>query len=293
MRGTAVQQVDHWTALWRETETHGSIRALNEGRDPISRLLRRMQELAPVGRGLDHGCGFGRVSLLLEGCGWEMVGVDFSVEGLRAARGAGVEQLLCTDVRALPFRSGMFDGAVSFGVVEHIPEGPAGALTELRRVLRRDAVALLTVPYENPWRRVRARIGKESSSYRQGHRILTIPAFPDEFSEGFYQYAFTPTEFTAHLEHAGFTVEERIPHSVFKGLRDTRLGDRLHNTLQTRHGKSRLPASAQGSSTHETSPNRYLRSVYDETDMTLASKFVNRIAAPIVGHMMAYFVRAI
>lgn len=287
-----VEQEEHWTELWRETEINRSIHALNAGRDPIWRLLRRIQQLVPPGRALDHGCGFGRVSLHLQRSGWDMVGVDFSFQGLEAARAAGVERLACSDVRALPLRTQTFDAAISFGVVEHIAEGPQAALIELRRVLKRGAVALLTVPYENPLRRARSKLAKDSTSTRQGYDIKKLRTFPDKVSPGFYQYAFTPAEFTQHLNDAGFSVEDRVAHSVFKGLRDMEATDHLHRLLQTRHG-SAAHRRAGGSSPERTRRSHYLRTAYDETHTTLLSKITNSVGAPLVGHMMAYFVRGV
>jgi SAM-dependent methyltransferase len=88
------------------------------------------------GRVLDWGAGWGQTSLLLRARGVRVVAYD--VEDKGAASGL----LLDADVPyvvspgpGLPFADGGFDGALNCGVLEHV-EDEAGALAELRRVLR-------------------------------------------------------------------------------------------------------------------------------------------------------------
>ena len=90
-------------------------------------------------RVLDWGSGFGQNTLLLARAGFEVHGFDvrdryrkyfdlaMRPEEIRFSHGA--------DGSALPYPDGFFDGVLSCGVLEHVPD-EAGSLREVRRVLR-------------------------------------------------------------------------------------------------------------------------------------------------------------
>jgi SAM-dependent methyltransferase len=62
---------------------------------------------------LDLACGAGRHMGALADAGATPIGLDLSSSLLREARLSGRQKLLRGDMRALPFRSGCFDGAIS------------------------------------------------------------------------------------------------------------------------------------------------------------------------------------
>ncbi|MGH9030262.1 MAG: class I SAM-dependent methyltransferase [Acidimicrobiales bacterium] len=72
------------------------------------------------------------------------VGIDLAA-GFGPRLGAGV--FLAGDIRRLPFRSEVFDGALSTSTLDHFhdPEDVRASLVELRRVLRRGGLLLLTM----------------------------------------------------------------------------------------------------------------------------------------------------
>ena len=87
------------------------------------------------GRTLDLGCGTGR-TLPLFPKGVRAVGLDPSPDALRRARKRAPEiPLVRASAQALPFRDGAFETVVSGLVFCSVPD-PAGALVEVRRVLR-------------------------------------------------------------------------------------------------------------------------------------------------------------
>ncbi|MFQ5612519.1 MAG: methyltransferase domain-containing protein [Anaerolineae bacterium] len=98
---------------------------------------------------LDAGCGEGFTmrALVEAGLQMEMVGVDFSREGLawHQARQMAHSPLQVADVHRLPFRDGSFDLALCLEVLEHLPDSALG-LRELLRISR-DYV-LVSVPHE-------------------------------------------------------------------------------------------------------------------------------------------------
>jgi len=84
----------------------------------------------------------------LAGRACSVFGIDLASATLRAARKrTGWNELLCADVRCLPFPDGRFDVVVSLSTLDHfhdLPEVMAG-LSELHRVMRPDGELLLTM----------------------------------------------------------------------------------------------------------------------------------------------------
>ena len=114
--------------------------------DPERLLLR------PGMRVLDAGCGRGRHCHALALAGVIAVGVDLSLDDVRAARdewSAIAPDMPCVVARAdtarLPFADGAFDRVVCSEVLEHLPDWQA-ALAELDRVLKPGGLIALSVP---------------------------------------------------------------------------------------------------------------------------------------------------
>lgn len=103
----------------------------------------------PEGRGLDLGCGDGKLTkLLLEivGGGRELVGVDIDPEETRQAAEAGVYKTVHTcPAQAIPENDGSFDFCFSNSVIEHI-EDIDGVIREVARLLKNDGKFIFTVP---------------------------------------------------------------------------------------------------------------------------------------------------
>ena len=87
-------------------------------------------------RVLEVGCGrgvaLGPLGALLEP--ERLVGIDVDEDALAVARSASDAELLCADVRELPFADGAFDVVVDFGTCYHVSQ-PERALREIARVL--------------------------------------------------------------------------------------------------------------------------------------------------------------
>jgi SAM-dependent methyltransferase len=75
-----------------------------------------------------------------------LIGVDLIASGLRKAHALVPQaRLLQGDACALPLRDACLDAALSANLLEHLPDDVA-ALSELRRVLRPGALAVVVVP---------------------------------------------------------------------------------------------------------------------------------------------------
>ncbi len=181
-------------------------------------LLERRTRLAaphlPGGDGvlLDFGCGNGAQTLALAPRFRQTVGVDVEREHLRAlARAvAGVAPGRVTPVLfgggRLPFRDRAFDAAVSFEVLEHVPDDRA-ALAELRRVLRPGGVLVLTVP--NRWWPFETH-GADLPLLRRG-RVPLLSWLPRRLHDRWARARiYRRREICALVGEAGFRVEEAL-----------------------------------------------------------------------------------
>lgn len=94
------------------------------------------------GRVLDVGCGAGRVALELEHRGFDVVGVDASPLGAKAARVCGVTNVWCNSLEKLSPKIKSFDSLVLFGNnfgIFGTPERARKQLTLLAKWTKPDA----------------------------------------------------------------------------------------------------------------------------------------------------------
>jgi SAM-dependent methyltransferase len=109
----------------------------------------------PAGEGrlfLEIGCHWGRWCVAAARKGYEAIGIDPSLEGVRAARKVarqlGVEaRFVVADGRHLPFRPETFDVAFSYSVLQHFERSDVlETLDEIRRVLRAGGLSYVQMP---------------------------------------------------------------------------------------------------------------------------------------------------
>lgn len=114
-------------------------------KDPASGI---MQRIFPSGaRLLEAGAGSGRWMIHLSKMGYDITGLELSAEMCeRFSSQFAPLRMLQGDIRNMPFEDGSFDGVISLGAVEHVPEGPEQSLREIARVLRPGGRAFITVP---------------------------------------------------------------------------------------------------------------------------------------------------
>ncbi len=150
---------------------------------------------------LEAGCGSGHHVMALQAQRFEVIGVDNEPEVVKYVnRNFPSINVRYGDVLALDFPDEFFGCYISLGVVEHFEEGPDLALKEARRVVHPTGVALISVPYLNPFRQ---------SFLNLNHPIGEIP-------EGmkFHQYYFSIEEFKLHLNKHHFKIIDRFPYAV-------------------------------------------------------------------------------
>jgi ubiquinone/menaquinone biosynthesis C-methylase UbiE len=104
------------------------------------------------GVAVDAGCGTGRaLPALRDAVGQDgtVIGLELTPEMLAEARSKGwarsADVLLFGDVRTLPFGDGRVDAVFAAGLINHLPDPPAG-LAELARVTRPGGLLILFHP---------------------------------------------------------------------------------------------------------------------------------------------------
>ena len=116
---------------------------MNRQNRPLYRDVIRLLTLSDSDSLLDLGCGNGYVlNMLASSSDCALIGVDFSQDAIRSAMSknrrfvsSGRMNLVCRDMRELPFPDFAFDKAVSINTV-YFWEDLDGIMAEVRRVLK-------------------------------------------------------------------------------------------------------------------------------------------------------------
>lgn len=157
---------------------------------------------------LEAGCGLAYWVLALWKRGYHIEGVDWAKETIEKVHRIFPDLPIRTgDVCALNVEDGFYGAYISLGVIEHRAEGPEPFLAEAFRVLKPGGIALFSVPWFNPLRRLKAWAGFFSVNDIRGLE--------------FYQYAFRASEMKNYLTAVGFNVEEsKSTQNIKMGFED-------------------------------------------------------------------------
>jgi SAM-dependent methyltransferase len=208
-----------WEETWRDGDAVASARFCDV--DPLRPFFDR--HVQPGSVLLEGGCGRATYVAHHAARAVRAIGLDFATETLANVRSRDASLLLgAADVARLPLRTGVVDTYYSGGVVEHFEGGPQDAIAEARRVLRRDGIFLVSVPYFNPLRRVMAPFRHTEWRRTRLHALESPP--PDLV---FFQYAYTPREFSQLVTQHGFRVLSRRGFAILWGLYEIPLLGRL------------------------------------------------------------------
>lgn len=208
-----------WERQWGTTDLARYLARYRGGRLGYfdAPFRRHLPKDAPV---LEAGCGRAQYVLALSRRGYDVHGIEYAEETVRAVR--DVEPSLkvrAGDLRALPFPDGFFGGYISLGVIEHYWGGPGAILGEARRVLRRDGVLLLSVPHFSPGlRRLVDARGVGAASER----------------EDFYQFYFSREAIEGVLKGHGFSPFDAFYYDAVYGAK------RAYPTFLRMYERSRL-----------------------------------------------------
>jgi ubiquinone/menaquinone biosynthesis C-methylase UbiE len=132
-----------WAQQWRETGVTVQERDVYYYMDTI-KLQHALRLLRPGSRCLEVGSGSARLSVLLAAQGHHLTCLDYTSEGLNAARRNFATQsldgfMVQGNAVALPFQTGSFDAVFSTGLLEHFDD-PFPVVSEMARVLRQGGI---------------------------------------------------------------------------------------------------------------------------------------------------------
>lgn len=195
-----------WERHWQEHFSPRIYKSAEQGRLPDYLEEPLLRWLPRRGRILEAGCGLAQLVLALRACGYDAEGVEWSTATVELVRRNRADlPVRSGDVDCLDVPDGHYAAYVSLGVVEHKEEGPEPPLREAFRVLEPEGVALVSVPFFNTLRRLKASVGL----YRGSAAGLA-----------FYQYAFTEEDFKQILGDCGFEILDCTSYDPRKGLKD-------------------------------------------------------------------------
>jgi len=107
-------------------------------------LIKELKKFKSKGRILDIGCAYGFFLKYLKG--FERYGVDLSDHAIKRARNLPrINFYVCDIEKKTHFKSNFFDVITAFDVLEHLNE-PSKVLREIKRLLKKDGIALFTFP---------------------------------------------------------------------------------------------------------------------------------------------------
>lgn len=188
--GRTASTPEVWAARFAKSARLNKWRELRLGSWLEMKLIRRY--IPPGARVLDAGCGYGEWVTLLRKRGYDAEGLDYSkglVDRLKVEY-PGTRWHL-GDIRHLGDDLGTFDALISWGVIEHDPDGPGAALRELARILRPGGIGIFTVPRDD-----------------EANRAATRKKYPPTPGAEFFQFYMTEAELAESMRGAGFDVVE-------------------------------------------------------------------------------------
>lgn len=197
---------EYWDQVWQKQDTKQLYENAQQGDlDYYEEIF--LRHLPIEGRILEAGCGRGQIAIALRARGYDVEGVDFGAKTVAEVKSRFPElPIRVGDVTNLDVPDGCYKGYISLGVMEHLEQGPSPFLEEAYRILSKDGIALISVPYLNWLRRTKLRLGLFT-----GKNTARLP---------FYQYAYSANEFNHLLQEAGFDPVAHYQYGGYKGIKD-------------------------------------------------------------------------
>lgn len=111
----------------------------------LSMIVREVEKLPRGSRILDGAVGLGQLAVRLQGRGYRVVGIDYSLEAALHVRRTSTVHAVVGDLTRMPFRDRAFDGMTTGETLEHLDDD-AAAVREIGRVLGDGGRVIATVP---------------------------------------------------------------------------------------------------------------------------------------------------
>ena len=141
-----------WENYWEETSIEVQAKITNNDYPKLLEAIKNYSNKDSVV--LEGGCGLGRWLFFLRKLGYKkLIGVDFITPPLDKIKKHDKEiTVKVGNVDSLPIEDSSIDLYLSMGVIEHFEEGPEDSLLEARRVLKKEGIMIISVPYQNYYR---------------------------------------------------------------------------------------------------------------------------------------------
>ncbi|MBI2013507.1 MAG: methyltransferase domain-containing protein [Candidatus Colwellbacteria bacterium] len=175
-----------WENFWKEKFDRASLETYYKSFRKTPRVQKILIKYLPKdGKILDSGCGSGIWTHWLKEKGYNVEGIDISKNTISFIKKNLPDLPVRTGtVFALDYPDKSLKGYLSFGVIGYFL--PDKILNEAARVLDKEGVVILRVPYANPLRKFKSRLGFYSRK------------------RDYSQYAFTSAELASELKARGF-----------------------------------------------------------------------------------------
>lgn len=166
------------------------------------------------GKLLDAGCGTGRWLYGLYNKNIEIYGLDINIKLLKLIN-YNIPTIL-GDIRKMPFKNETFDTIISYGVFEHLIEGPHIPLTEAYKCIKKGGYLVFTVPFLsinrllNPYVFIRSILSRSNFFRKLFHKG----------EKNFFCYEFSIGGIKSCVQNSGFSIIFYTPIYVDFGLRD-------------------------------------------------------------------------
>jgi len=108
------------------------------GTEPKEELAKFIKLIPSRGTVLDVGCAAGRDTRILKDAGFDVIGIDLSVELLKIAKEQNPDiEFIFSDMRRMTFDDSLFDGIWARAVLHHLEKSEmASTIKEFGRILK-------------------------------------------------------------------------------------------------------------------------------------------------------------
>jgi len=210
-RSNSTSESSGWNDEWENYSVERTL-VWNKNCETIKILEKYLQKDTKI---LEAGCGLGRLVINFKKNGYDIMGVDWSVNAIKKIKEFD-DQIPVEhgDLRKLKYENEFFSSYISEGVIEHFPQGPSEILNEANRVLKKDGLLLISVPIYNLF----SKITLPFSECNFLRKILNKSPLDYQKNRKFDYYLFSIKEFKNCIESAGFKIVEIYPILQAAGL---------------------------------------------------------------------------
>jgi len=163
---------------------------------------------------IEAGCGMGGWVNYFRQKGYDIIGIEYDERVIKKALDFDSHiPIQYGDVNHLHFPNDTFNSYISLGVIEHFQEGPQKALLEARRILKKNGLIFVTVPYLNLFRKLIT------------HPLRDLYFFIRRLMGGndyFWEYRYTKNEMLTFISETGFKL-------IYIGIDDYIENDKKHH----------------------------------------------------------------